>query len=304
MTLEELTENFALPGILSFAEDHGLLRADVSLPSCTATVYLHGAHLTHWQPAGQAPVLWLSPTSEFAPGKAIRGGVPVCWPWFATDTGNHDSGKPGPNHGFVRTQAWELGFAALAGQALHLTFTLAPNDLSRRFGFSNFRLAYELVLAETLTLRLSVANTGSEPLAFEEALHTYFAADPREAALHGLESATFLDKTDGFQQKTGPADALHLDRTTDRVYPGATGTVLIAERTRTVAVEKRNSRTTVVWNPYPEGLKGVHDMPADAWEHFLCVETANTGTDRITLAPGEAHTMEARIQAKPDGRKT
>ena len=307
MTLAELNDNFALPGVLAFEEAHGLIRAQVSLPSGTATVYLHGAHLTSWVPAGQPPVLYLSPKSDFLPGKAIRGGIPVCFPWFGPDTKNRAAGpdgkaKPGPSHGFARTQAWDVAFAALAGQALHLTFTLGPNDVSRQYGFDHFRVAYEMIFADTLTLRLSVANLGTEPLEIEEALHTYFAVSgPANCQITGLESATFLDKTDSMQQKTGPSGPLVLTQWTDRVYPANSATVHIADQTeaRSITIAKQNSNTTVVWNPYPEASNGVNDLAEDSWQHFLCVETANTGTDAITLAPNQAHTMQAVISVTP-----
>ena len=296
MTLTELNDNFALPGVLHFDEADGLARAQVTLPAGNATVYLYGAHVTHWQPAGQAPVIWLSPLAEFGHGKAIRGGVPVCFPWFANDTENRDGGKPGPSHGFARTQPWELAFAALAGEALHLTFTLAPNETSRRFGYDQFRVAYEVIVADTLTLRLTVANLGAAPLKFEEALHTYFnIGDLQAVSLTGLESAPFIDKTDGMREKTGPADALTFPAWTDRLYPHTTSTTVIHDghHARTITAAKQHSATTVVWNPHPEGSAGLKDLPLDAWESFLAVETANAGADAITLQPGEAHTMQA-----------
>jgi glucose-6-phosphate 1-epimerase len=300
-TPAELTSNFALPGMLAFDEHNGLARAQITLPTGTATVYLHGAHLTHWQPAGQAPVIWLSELSDFAPGKAIRGGIPVCFPWFATDTGNHaPGGKPGPSHGFARIQEWELAFAALAGEALHLTLTLGANDLSRSYGFDHFRVAVEFIFGSTLTVRISVANTGEAPLVFEEAFHTYFVADPLKSEISGLESATFIDKTDALKQKTGPATPLVLDHWADRVYPGNTATVVIDDRThgRKITIDKQGSGSTVVWNPHPEASAPLKDLAPDAWQHFLCVETANAGEDRITLAPGEAHVMQAVISSR------
>lgn len=303
MTLAELNDHYALPGILAFEQPDELTRAQITLPSCTATVYLHGAHLTQWQPAGQPPVLYLSPLSDFAPGKPIRGGIPVCFPWFGNDSENRADGKPGPSHGFARTQAWDVAFAALAGDSLHLTLTLGPTDLSRSFGYGSFRVAYEFIFGagagNKLELRLSVANTGDQPLRFEQALHTYFAADPRHAQITGLESAPFFDKTDALKEKTGPAGPLLLTQWTDRVYPGNTATTHIATHiavpTRTISIAKQNSATTVVWNPYPQASAGIRDLAPDSWEHFLCVETANTGTDAITLSPGGAHTMQATI---------
>src|SRR6202789_2670449 len=185
MDIAQLNEHFAVPGVLAFhATQSGLGYAEIRTPQAKATVYLQGAHLAHWQPDGQQPVLFLSRRTELAPGKAIRGGVPIAFPWFAA---RHD-GKTGPSHGFARIQDWTLAFAALAGDDLHLTFTLGPTQLDRSLGFDQFRLAYQLTIGRTLTMQLTVANDAGAPLVFEEALHTYYAVtDIHEIALYGLE---------------------------------------------------------------------------------------------------------------------
>ena len=298
----QLNESFALPGILSFDEHDGLARAQVTLPTCTATVYLHGAHLTHWQPTGQPDVLFLSPASAFAPGKAIRGGIPICFPWF----GNGVDGTQKPSHGFARLEEWTFAFAALAGDTLHLTFTLAPSQQSRALGYPDFRAAYEIVFGQdegrTLVLRLTAANAGDQPFPCEQALHSYFhVGDPRAVKLTGLESATYLDKTDALKEKQAPAGPLTFDRQTDSVFPGNSATVHIEDPqlARTLIIAKQNSATTVVWNPFPEGSATLTDLAPDSWQHFLCAEAANTGSDALTLAPGQSHTLEARITSAP-----
>ena len=298
-TIEELQAEFALPGVLAF-EPHGeLLRAQVTTPLCAATVYLHGGHLTHWQPIGQAPVLFTSARALYTPDKAIRGGIPVCFPWFGDDTENRAQGKPAPAHGFARVETWRLAFAALAGEALHLTFTLGPTARSRSFGYDDFRVAYEMIFAAALTLRLSVANLSvDKPLVFEEALHSYFAVGAIEQTrLSGLEYATFLDKTDGFREKVGPGEALEFTSETDRVYPDNAATAVINDRSqgRDVSVSKEHSASTIVWNPWAEQAAKLKDVGPDEWRGFLAVETANVGANRATLAPGSMHMMQAQI---------
>lgn len=316
-TIAELTDHFALPGVLSFDTHDDLPRAQITLPTCSATVYLHSAHLTHFQPTGHAPVLYLSPTSDFATGKPIRGGIPICFPWFGPDTRGRAGGKPGPSHGFARLLSFTLAFAGLlpspdgeSTDLLHLVFTLSPTALTESLGYPAFRLAYELILGadagRTLTLRLSVANAGTEALTFEEALHTYFAVDDvRRAPMTGLESALLIDKTDGLREKHAPDTPLTLTHWTDSVFPANRAAVTIADlgNHRALTVEKLNSATTVVWNPYPEASASMADLPADAWPHFLCVETANTGADALTLAPNATHQMQARITLAPTERE-
>lgn len=302
MTAEALNEQFGLDGILRFEKHGELTRARVTLPACEATVYMQGAHLTQWKPVGGSDVLFLSVMSEFTPGKAIRGGIPVCFPWF----GGRSDGGSGPSHGFARIEEWTLAFAALLPGAegedrVSLTWTLGPSELSRSLGFDRFRVAYEMLLGRTLTLRLTVANVGEAPLRFEEALHTYFRVrDVRHAPITGLEGAAYLDKRDGGKEKSAPDGPLQLDRFTDRVFPANEEATAIRDLAngRVIHVAKQGSRTTVVWNPWTEGAAALADLGDDEWPEFLAVETANTASDAVTLGQGETHTMSAEISVE------
>ena len=302
MNLHELNENFGIPGVLQFAEHDGLQRAEITTPAAAATLYLQGAHVTAWQPTGEQPVLFLSRRSEFAAGKAIRGGVPVIAPWFGPDTQNRAGGKPGPSHGFARTEPWTVAFAALVGDELHLTLTLGPTDLSRSLGYPDLRLAYQVNIGRPLTLQLTLANGGSSPMPFEEALHSYLAvADVRQARLMGLAGAQYLDKMDGVRQKLETAEALALTGPTDRVYLDTESTCVVEDALlkRRLVVSKSNSRSTVVWNPWTELTAKLPDMEPDGWQGMLCVETANAGPNALTLGAGDTHTMRATITVEP-----
>jgi glucose-6-phosphate 1-epimerase len=298
MDLAELQERFAIPGVLGFEQAAaGLVVAQVTAPAAQATVYLQGAHLTHWKPEGLAPVLFLSARSELAPGKAIRGGVPVIFPWFGP---RHD-GKAGPQHGFARTAVWDLAFAAVAGDDVHLTFTLAPTQVSRELGFGDLRLAYRMAIGRRLTLELTVANDSAAAVQIEEALHTYFAVgDVRSATVEGLGGTEYIDKRDEMRRKPEPAGAMTLTGTTDRVYLNTTATCTIGDGAggRKIVVEKSGSRSTVVWNPWAELAATMADMEPDGWRTMLCVETANVGEDAVTLEPGKAHTMRVEISTE------
>lgn len=300
MDLDTLTNNFAIPGVLAFSiSEHGLLRAQITSPACTAEVYLQGAHLTQWQPTGAKPVLFLSDRSSFAPGKAIRGGVPIIFPWFGSRTPTAESPRTdGPSHGFARTADWTLAFAALAGNNLHLTFTLDPSETSRALGYDHFKLAYNITLGAELELQLTVVNEAATPLHFEDALHTYFSiGDAQQISIIGLSDTDYLDKTDNFKQKHQKDPILKLTGETDRPYLNTVVPVNIDDPIykRRITVDKCNSKTTVVWNPWSELSAKLPDMDPNGWLTMVCIETANVATDAITLAAGEKHTLEAHI---------
>jgi len=305
MTPNELNEQFGMPNILTFDQNGSLTRARVTLASCEAEVYLQGAQLTHWKPAGEQPVLWLSESSKFLPGKAIRGGIPICFPWF----GPPADGGTGPSHGFARIEEWTLSFAALMpgaeGESLSLTFVLGPNERTSALGYNNFRAVCEMRLGRTLAVKLTVANMGEQPLHFEEALHTYFhVADVRKSPITGLASAPYLDKVDGAKEKRSPDQPLQLTESTDRVYFANSAEALIEDQgnSRRVRITKANSATTVVWNPWDTGAATLADVQPEAWRQFLCVEAANTGTDTVTIAPKTTHTMSVNIAVDREAR--
>jgi glucose-6-phosphate 1-epimerase len=295
-TLTELNETFAIPGALVFESCHGdLLCAHITTEACTATIYLHGAHIAHWQPIAESPVIFLSKDSLFAEDKAIRGGIPVIFPWFGPRTGERTDG---PMHGFARTQVWQVAFAAISGDDLHLTLTLGPTPISRGYGYDNFRVAYEVIFGRDLTLRFSVANQDDKPLHFEEALHTYLhVKNAEDISITGLGGVEFLDKVENFKRKHQLEEVLHLTGTTDRLYLNTEATITVDDPgfNRQLITSKKGSKTAVVWNPWKEGAAKLPDLGDDEWEGMVCIETVNANENALTLHPGEAHTMESKI---------
>lgn len=297
MDITALNENFGIPGVLLF-EPHGeLTRAVISTPAASATVYLEGAHVATWQPAGEEPVLFMSPASAFKKGKAIRGGIPVIFPWF----GDRHEGHPGPAHGFARTAEWEFGFAALAGDELHMSLLLTPSETSRALGFDHFRVVYHLAIGRELSLKFTVASDAETPLVYEEALHTYFAiGDIRQTSVSGLEGVEYIDKRDGGTVKVQTEDPLVLTRDTDRVYLDTESTCVIDDKAnaRQITVAKSNSSTTIVWNPWAELTAKMADMEPSGWQTMICIESANAADASITLSQGELHHMGCVISVE------
>ena len=300
MDLQTLTDHFAIAGVLAFSEnENGLVRASVTTPSCSAELYLQGAHLTRWQPAGQQPVLFLSERSSFTPGKAIRGGIPLIFPWFGGRTATAENQRTdGPSHGFARTSEWTLAFAALAGDEVHLTLTLSPNETTRALGYDHFQLVYELTLGAELRLQLTVANQGTSVLSFEEAFHTYLGVgDAQQISITGLSDTDYLDKTDDLKRKHQSDTLLRLTGETDRPYLNTVATLNLDDPIlkRRITVCKANSKSTVIWNPWSELTAKLADMDPNGWLTMTCIETANVGPNAITLAPGQQHAMEAHL---------
>lgn len=301
-TVESLESDFGMPGVLDFTRRGELVCLEVTTPSMTAAVTLAGAHLLEWTPRGEEPVLFLSKRTEMRAGKAIRGGVPVIWPWFGPRSEAvlpAPEGAPkSPSHGFARTAMWRLQFAAVMADEVHLTFGLGPDAESRAAGFDGFRLVYQMILGRELTLRLTVANDGPDVLRFEEALHSYFAvAEIEGVRLLGTEGTEYLDKPDGMRRKRQAEAPLEFREVTDRVYLATEAACRVEDAAggRVVEVAKRGSRNTVVWNPWAELTAGLADMEPEGWHGMLCVETANVGEAAVSLAAGETHMMEARV---------
>jgi D-hexose-6-phosphate mutarotase len=262
----------------------------------TAQVFLHGAHLTQWTPARvPAPVLWLSTRSSYHADKGIRGGVPICFPWF----GPHASAPTAPAHGFARLVDWTLAEATESGDGtVMLWFVLDTTEVRSPLWPHRCRAAYRLAIGAMLTMTLEVENRDLGPFTFEEALHTYLSIhEIADISLAGLEGTAYLDKVEGFARKRQGSDPIRFSGETDRVYLDTGATCRIADPawSRTIVVAKSGSRSTVVWNPGAEKARSFPDIGGDEWRQMVCVETANVGAAAIRLAPGEAHTMQAVV---------
>lgn len=292
-----------IPGVVAFSEnDQGLTYATISSASCNAKIFLQGAHVAEWCPVGHEPVLFLSEKSSFSRGKAIRGGVPIIFPWFGPRSSNQVSSRTdGPSHGFARTSEWKVLKTAVVNDDVCLTLILEANDTTRDLGYDKFRVVYDVVHGQKLELRLSVENQSDKEIYFEEALHTYFAVgDARRLKIKGLADTEYFDKTDRFKKKRQEEIVLSLTAETDRPYVDTTAAVEIYDPVlgRHITVEKQNSKTTVVWNPWSDLTSKLADMDTEGWLRMVCIETANVLHNGISLGPGDAHTMIAQISVE------
>lgn len=265
----------------------------------TAEIYLHGAHVTHFQPRSSPhPVLWMSKSSLFKPDKAIRGGVPICFPWF----GPKPDDAKAPAHGFARVRDWTVESVERdpAG-AVVATFGLKSDDATKRSWNADFVARYIVMIANELSLRFTVQNRGRERVRYEAALHSYFTVgDIRRTEVRGLESASYLDRLQPGKTFTQDHIPIRFDRETDRTYinTDAVTTIVDPVLERRIINRKFNSQSTVVWNPWIDKAKAMADFGDDEWPGMLCIETANAGPNAVELEPGQSHSMSAIISVE------
>ncbi len=294
--LDDLNARFALSDQLRFrAHADGVLLADIRNSHATAEIALQGAQVLQYQPSGAAPVLWLSTEARCLPGKTIRGGIPVCWPWF----GPHpdDAGKPA--HGYVRAAAWEVRRSAATDVATQLVLGLPQRPEYQTLFPHTAALDVELTVSVGAQLRVSLTtrNTGSASIPLSQALHTYFTvSDIAAVRVLGLEGCEYIDKVDGGLRKKQQG-AISIGGEVDRIYLQTDSDSVIDDPglQRRIRVAHEGSRSTVVWNPWIEKATKMGDLGPDGYRHMLCVENTNAADDARQLAPGEEHTLTAVI---------
>ena len=292
--MAELNRRFEIPGIARVVEGSGgLLKVSVTSPDAAGEMYLQGAHVTSWRPAGAAEVLFVSAQSRWENGVAIRGGVPICFPWFGGRAGDPKA----PSHGLVRAKAWQLDGIRQAGGAVTASMSTASDEGTKEWLPSDFRLEHRVTFGRELHMELVLKNTGTAALRFEEALHTYFrVGDIEKARVRGLDGMQYTDKTDSRRMKVQQGDVV-ITSETDREYLDTPHAVELddpALRQR-IRITNENSRTTVVWNPWEHKAKALADLRDDEWTQMICVETCNVSEFAVDLAPGQEHTMKSLI---------
>ncbi len=293
--ISESDRRFEIPGIARIVEGNGgLPKVSVGSPEAAGEMYLHGAHVTSWKPAGGEEVLFLSSRARWEDGRAIRGGVPVCFPWF----GDKADDPKAPAHGFVRLKTWQLESIARAGSTVTVSMFTESDENTQKWWPAEFRLVHRATFARELSLELEMTNTGRTPLCFEEALHAYHRVGSIEAArVRGLDTVHYLDKTDSDREKVQQG-AIVVDSETDRVYLDTTDAIELEDPAlhRRTLVSKQNSRTTTVWNPWVRKAHALSDLGDSEWREFICIETCNAGDFAVALGPGRQYTMKAVVR--------
>ena len=272
-----------------------------------ALITRQGAQLLSYQPHGQPPVVWLSEQAEYKQGQPLRGGVPVCWPWFGDLDRNPEAVRAmvadpvgAPAHGLVRSLDWEIGDATCETGVVVIDF-----HVSLANGTGHWAHPAELMLrcrlGKSLELELSTHNFGDTPLSISQALHTYFAvSDSRQVSLSGVENAQYVETLANWEERLqqGP---VHITGETDRIYLGLAEPLVINDPAwkRAIHIKASNSNSAVVWNPWVDKSARLSQFADDAWQRMLCVETARVWNDLLVVAPGTTETMAVEIWSTP-----
>ncbi|AYC34907.1 D-hexose-6-phosphate mutarotase [Pseudomonas cavernae] len=267
-----------------------------------------GAQVLSYQPHGQEPLIWLSEQADYQPGQSVRGGVPVCWPWFgdlkrnpATLQALYHGSAPAPAHGLVRGLDWELLGIDTEDSAVNLRFACLQPEAGLPGWPHAVDLQLHIQLDERLCLTLSSHNRGDQPIVLSQALHTYFAvSDIHQTRVSGLAGSRYIETLEGWQERQQAGD-LKFHGETDRIYLDTPARLSILDPgwQRQIHLEASGSRSAVVWNPWIDKAQRLSQFASDAWQGMLCIETANVLDDVLHLAPNEQKSLAVSLWAEP-----
>jgi glucose-6-phosphate 1-epimerase len=286
--LDDLKQQFPANGFWHFTEPQaGILLLHIHHDCASATVSLYGGQVLSFQPRGEDDLLWLSSEAHFQPGKAIRGGIPICWPWF----GPHPSDAEAPAHGTVRKSQWQLHSLDSDQSSAQIVLSYPGDELS---------LQLRIVIDSQLQLSLTSDNRGSETATISSALHSYFAiSDITDITITGLEDKPFRDAVNN-NRACLQRGAIHFNGELDRVYQNVDRPICIHDPglKRLIRIDNHGSSSAVVWNPWIEKSARLGDMSPEGYRQMVCVETTNADSDCISLSPGQRHSLSAVISVE------
>jgi len=260
-----------------------------------AAFTLQGAHLIHFQATQQPPLIYLSKAALFQPHKAIRGGIPICWPWFGS--ADNALGTDLPSHGFARTSLWDVNVDSDDQQGTEITFTFAANKHSRQQWPHEFLLTLTVKLDEQISLALHTQNTGDHDFTYGGALHTYLHVKAIQACkIQGL-ATQYTDSLDGGKNKVAPEE-ITINAELDAIHPGQAQEIIVNDEAyqRNIIVTTSGNDSVVAWNPWINKAKRLTDMPDDGYQSMLCLESAITASSGVVVSPGQTHCLATTIQ--------
>lgn len=296
---QQLNQQFAIKDQLQFNQDDGgFIMIAIDNQYAKARISTYAGQVLSYQPHGEPEdLLFLSDKAIYQQGKAIRGGVPICWPWFGDDL----SGFGWPSHGFARNQQWQvLGSKANSEGSTTVILGLEHSQDSIAVWPYEFKLEFEITVGQQLELKLTTKNTGNEAFSFSQALHTYFKiSDIKNVAVQGLDGIGYLDKVAGFSSHHQTGDVL-ISQEIDRIYQHAPSKVSLIDGgfidsgfNRNITISAEGNNATVIWNPWTTAISQIADLDPQNYQDFVCVETVTSANNDVILAAGDEHTIKA-----------
>ncbi|MFT0623695.1 D-hexose-6-phosphate mutarotase [Ectopseudomonas guguanensis] len=265
-----------------------------------------GAQILGYRQGEQPPLIWLSPDAAYRAGQSVRGGVPICWPWFGDLRRNpqavqaHYQLEQAPAHGLVRALDWELLGIDEEDDAVTLRFAYDTRNQPLEGWPRDVGLTFFVRLAQDLGMSLETHNRGDTPLTLSQALHTYFAvSDVRQVGVEGLQACRYIDTLQDWQELR-QQDAPVFAAETDRIYLDTPARLSIVDPGwgRRIHLDARGSRSAVLWNPWIDKARRLSQFPDDAWQNMLCIETANVLEDVVQLKTDERHRLDLRLSCE------
>ena len=271
--------------------ENGFEYLDIQNRSARAKIALQGAHIFQYERVGGVPLLWLSEKSFFEQGRAIRGGIPICWPWF----GRQKTDPAGPQHGFARNMVFTLrGIDETDPLTSHITLELQDSGQTLKLWPHQFTLKVVISVGATLCVSLVTKNMDAMPVAITSALHTYFrVSDISNVSVKGLENKAYFDALTR-ENKIWQGDVT-IEEEVDRIYQQVAYPLTLHDQNRVVHIDSRGSASAVVWNPWIKKCAAMGDMPDNGYRTMLCLETANALNDGRVVAPGEEHALTVML---------
>lgn len=276
-------------GISLTSNEHGRRFIDIDHPTVRAQVALQGGQIIDCVPAGQRPLLWMSPVDPARPDTALRGGIPLCWPWFADE-------RPGPAHGIARTSHWQLRQAEVDPQQVRLVLELPDEEITRQLPGEHWAVQVEILLGASLSVTLTSTNTGSRTQKLSQALHSYLPVDDiGDVQILGLQGASYIDKLQADAQ-CRQQQPIRFRGEVDRVYFDTAADVqLLDGSAEPLWVQRHGSQSVVIWNPWQDKGARLSQFPAQGYRHMVCIEAANAGPDARLVEPGQVQRLQTII---------
>lgn len=294
--IEQLNSDFGRPSQLEFIEgEGGFPFISITNRQAKALISIYAGQVLSFQPVNEAEdLLFLSPQAVYAESKAIRGGIPVCWPWFGPDP----KGLQRPNHGFVRNNYWlVVATETLSDDETKVTLMFKESSKKERTWQKPFTLTLEITVGATLNLKLTTHNTGDNVFSITQAFHSYLRVGHiKHVQILGLEGCDYFDKLDQGIQKSQDG-VVTVTEEVDRIYTDVENTLLIVDSAlkRRIQITSTSNKTAVVWNPWLKTSKKMADLGNTDYKHFICVEAGNIAFDLIQILPGDQYSLSANF---------